>query len=88
MQAGAVTRDVLDQQREQDRTLFAKHVIIGWSNVVDSGGRSVPFSPEVCEEFLRALPDYILDDIKLFASTPGNFIDPDDLVDVEELEKN
>lgn len=88
MQRGVVTQEILNQQREQDRVLFAKHVIVGWRGVMDSGGKPVEFSTDVCQEFLQALPDYILDDIKLFASTPSNFVDHDDMIDTEELEKN
>lgn len=88
LQRGNLTQDMLDAEREQDRRLFPRHVIVGWRDVVDANGEDVPFSPADCEEFLRALPDYVVDEIKAFANTPANFLDAENLIDEEALEKN
>lgn len=73
LQVGAINQKMIDENREQDRILFPKHVIVGWENMPDSKGENVPFSSENCEAFLRALPNWIFDEIRNFASTSANF---------------
>ena len=52
-----VTVEDVATNRENDRYLYAKHVIVGWGNVSDKSGESVPLSEESCKEFLRRYPD-------------------------------
>jgi len=70
--------------RKNARELFPRHVIKGWVDVLNDDGEEVAFTPEACEDFLGALPEWILDDLILFVGSPTNFtesgaIDPDDV---------
>lgn len=78
--------DMLASYRDEDRVLYAKHVITGWSGIKDASGKEVSFSQDECSAFLGALPDYIFDEIREFATNEGNFVD--DAVDVEGTSKN
>jgi hypothetical protein len=73
-----------------DREFFPLYVISGWKGVVDLEGEEVPFSPEVCAEFLAALPDWIVQELSVFAGRAHNFL-PDDMpteAEVDEQAKN
>lgn len=73
LRAGAINEKLIAENREQDRVLFPKHVIVDWKDMPDGDGNSVPFSPDTCEEFLRALPNWIFDEIRAFAGNNENF---------------
>lgn len=77
--------DVVQETRNQDRHLYAEEVVTGWRNVIDMEGNPVEFSQENVLEFLQALPDWLFDDVRLFAANPENFteVSPD-----EEMEEN
>lgn len=81
-----VDASILNQQREQDRELFPRYVMRGWSGVVDADGNEVLFSQDNAADFLQALPDWLVDEIRNFASEPANFLEDD--MDAEELAKN
>ena len=85
-----ITREMLKENREHDRALYGKHIIAGWDNIVDDTGVEVSYSPEVCSQFLRSLPDWIFDDIRVFAANPANFLaeDEPDTAEVEETAGN
>lgn len=87
VQAGAVSVNLIEANRDEDRELYAQHIIKGWENVIDDKGKQVPFSPEVCLEYLRALPSDIFDSIREFASNPVNHRDREGL-NVEATSKN
>jgi hypothetical protein len=76
--------------RDIDRKLYPKYVLKGWSGVVDAQGREAEFSEENAAAFLAALPDWIFDDVRGFASDPQSFLpeDEDPVPDVEELAGN
>lgn len=84
---GSVSAGLLDETRENDRELYAKHVVVGWRGVQDSSGKQVQFTREVCAEFLEALPNWLFDELREFCGTPTNFI-ADDQVDAEAVGKN
>lgn len=74
--AGAqIDASILDEGREEDRVLFAKYVVAGWRDVIDSKGKPVAFNPTDCEAFLRALPDWKFDDIRNFCGNARNFLE-------------
>jgi hypothetical protein len=83
---GTVTERQIAESREKDRQLFPKFVVVGWENVTDREGNQVPFTPDNCEQFLRALPDWIFDDIRNFAADNANFFG--EPIDIEETAKN
>lgn len=76
--------------------LFSQHVVVDWPTPpVDSAGKPVPFSPENCQGFLQAIPDYMFDDpsgsypsLVRFASNPLNFSDGYDEDEEKELAGN
>lgn len=84
---GSVTAGLLDETRDTDRALYAKHILTGWSGVVDTKGKPVPFTHDVAAEFLAALPTWLFDELREFCGTPSNFI-ADDQVDTEAVAKN
>lgn len=73
---------MINENREEDRSLYPKHVVEDWKDVVDNKGKSVKFTPQVCEEFLTALPDWIFDDIRAFCGESANFTG--EPIDIEE----
>jgi len=68
----------LARSRNLDRTLYAEHVVVGWSDVVDGDGVTVPFSKAACRELLEALPDDVLDQLRVFCQDASNFREADD----------
>ena len=59
--------------REDDRLSFGGTVVVGWRGVNDRHGEPAEFSPEACDAFLRALPDWIFDRLRLFAKVERSF---------------
>lgn len=85
----SVSTETLEKNREDDRRLFPKYVIVDWKDIKDSQGKDVPFTQENCAEFLQALPDWIFDDIGIFCRKNSNFVDePVEVYEAEELAKN
>ena len=85
LRSGKITPAMSAENRKDDRELFPKHVIVGWSNVLDTDGTIVPYSQEECANFLNALPDWIFDELRAFCNDPANF---SETVDVEVAAKN
>lgn len=75
IQAGAVNQAMISENRAQDRELFPRFVVVGWEGVTDSKGKEVEFSRDNCSDFLRALPDWIFDEVRNYASNSANFAD-------------
>jgi hypothetical protein len=75
LRSGRLNAAVLDSTRDHDRELFAKLIVKGWENVEDDQGNPVPFSQEDCLGFLQALPNWIFDDLRNFASDAQNFLE-------------
>jgi len=75
--SGKMTEHRLEDIRDIEAKLFAKHVIVGWKNVY-KGGQPSPCTYENALELLRALynrrPD-IFQMITAFAREPENFLD-------------
>jgi hypothetical protein len=86
IQKSKLNEKILNENREEDKELYAKHVIKGWSGVVDAQGKNVPFNEESVTELLDALPPWIFDDIREFASDIDNFIA--EQIDTEDVAKN
>ncbi len=83
--SGVVSASMLDENRDEDRELFPLHVAKGWRDVVDAKAKPVEFSADECEQFLGALPDWLFDEMRLFAGNPSNFAD---MIDVQVASKN
>lgn len=65
----------LEEERETDRMLLAHSCIRDWGTApVDAKGKAVEFSAENAYEFLKQLPDYMLDPLRNFAANIYNFI--------------
>lgn len=86
VQAGAITANLIDSNRNEDKELYAQYIIKGWSGVKDDQGNDVPFSQADCLDFLKAIDNYIFDPIREFASNPLNFVE--DMIDVDATAKN
>jgi hypothetical protein len=72
-----VTSNKIEEAREKDRELYALHVVKGWKGVQDTDEKEVPFDSENCLEFLKALPDWIFDEVRAVASEPQSFTELD-----------
>lgn len=88
IQAGNMTPGIIAENREEDRELYPSHIVAGWEGVVDSGNKPVKFSEAACRSFLKALPDWLFDNIRMYAATPSNFVNDEEPIDVEEVAKN
>mgnify|MGYP001565451742 CR=1 FL=1 len=64
--------------REEDRTLFAEFVLVGWDHVYDVHGAAVPFAASEALDYLRAMPDTLFDQVRYFARDESNFRPPSD----------
>lgn len=73
--AGQVSTSMIDENREQDRLLFPKHVIVDWEDMLDADGTELAFSEKDCKEFLEALPNHIWDGLRNYATAPENFVE-------------
>lgn len=83
--AGAFNTGTFKEARDNDRDLYARYVIVGWKGIYDKSGKEAKFSEDECRAFLRALPDYLFDQIRAFCTEPSNFSDQ---VSVEAIVKN
>ncbi len=85
---GKITAKILNENREQDRELFPKFVIIGWKGVLSATRKDVPFNADNCAQFIAALPNQIFDGLRQFAASPGSFITDADEIGIEDQAKN
>ena len=92
MRGGKMSAEVLAANRDQDRELFTKHIVVDWKaeTVRNAAGKPVKFSPEACAAFLQALPNDLFDELRVFCGDVDNFREEDDLTreDIEGLAKN
>lgn len=80
-----ITANTVKQNRDEDRALFADHVIAGWRSIPDADGNAVEFSKENAKAFFESIPSWIFDDIRVFAQDMTNYIDS---ADGEDTAKN
>jgi hypothetical protein len=73
VQSGAINQVMIKENREQDRDLFPRFVVVGWDGILDSDGEPVEFTKENCADFLAALPDWLFDEVRDFAGKSSNF---------------
>lgn len=72
---GKVDAADADQDRDDDRALYPRYVIVGWRNVKNKEGKPVEFTIDACLAFIAALPNWIFDKIRVFCMRPENFVD-------------
>jgi hypothetical protein len=82
------------RNRNEDRQLFPKYVIVSWENV-ESEKHSpespdyIEYSRELAAELCKKLPAHLFDRIRGFAATPEEFYPDTDIPpDAEEVAKN
>jgi hypothetical protein len=69
-----VSVELIQEDRNRDRDLYAEYVIIGFGdNVVDAKGEKVLFSKENLKAFLALIPDEQFDDLRKFCRDESNF---------------
>lgn len=81
-----LTADTLDEARDADRKLFVAHVLAGWKDMFDGKGKKVPYNKQNAEQFIKALPDWLFDRIRVFCNEITNFVD-DATISTEEVEE-
>lgn len=83
-----ISRETMKKLRERDYELFPRHVIVSWENPpTDASGAPVEMTPENTEQFLRALPEYVFEELRNFVGNEYNFLDHSS-EDLEEHGKN
>lgn len=65
--------ELIRDNRNRDRELYPKFIVIGWEKVVDAKGDAVPFSMENCNAFLKAIDDDEFDGLREFCREAANF---------------
>lgn len=90
IRAVGVSAAMVEENRENDRDLYAQHVIRGWEGIKDASGAVVPFSPGVARDFLAALPSWLFDELRTFCGEASNFVErgSKDAAQTEESAKN
>ena len=79
LRSSDLTPEMLEENREKDRRLFPKYVVVDWDGVFDAKGKPVKFSQEACAEFLAALPRDLFNELRDFCSMPDSFrAEPDE----------
>lgn len=78
---------MIENNRDNDRVLYAKYIVKGWKHVKDDKGKDVPFNEENAQGFLEALPYWLFDKVRNFATVVRNFVDID-VPDAEATAKN
>lgn len=88
LKASKISATMLAENRDEDRALFPKFVIVNWNKrpPIDAAGKSAPFNEENCVAFIKALPDDVFDEVRDFATNMENFRDDD--FDTEAVAKN
>lgn len=76
--------DFDELMRQRDVELYPKLVVTGWDDCFATDNSLVPFDEESCREFLAALPDWIMDEVRLYAVQAANFL-PDDAPDEADI---
>lgn len=82
LKAGDLSPEMLEENRQKDRVLFPRYVVVGWKGILDAKGKAVAFSAEACAEFIQALPRDMFNELRDFCSMPDNFR-PDDDRDID-----
>ena len=87
----SLTSDNAKEDREEDRILYPKYIIVGWGGIrkkINRDGKievvDVPFSRDECAKFIKVLPGWIFDKLRMFCMRPEKFLDPDDLQEQRE----
>lgn len=76
LQASNMSAGMIASNRAEDRELYAVHIVKGWSKApVDAEGKEAPPTPDNIRAFISALPDWIFDDLRVFAGNPANFLE-------------
>jgi len=65
--------EAIARDRSRSFDLFAEHVLVGWEGVVDAKGEPVAFSTATAAGLLRALPEIVFQDLRVFFILPRNF---------------
>lgn len=85
--AEILSSDRLKDDRDIDRELMAKTCARGWGNPpVDVNGETPEFSPENCHDFLKAVPDWLIDPCRSFVANIYNFVDRSALITPDKAE--
>ena len=80
------TPETIEQARQEDIRLFAKHVVVSWTGVVEASGGEVELTEEVCRQFLEAIPSDMFTELRAFCLDIDNFRD-EDCMDADELDE-
>jgi hypothetical protein len=70
--------EVLRLNREVDRKLYPLHVVVGWPTApLQDDGKPAEWSQQSCADFLKAIPDDMMDDLRNHCASSSNFRGPE-----------
>ena len=84
---GKIGPTFVEDNREMDRDLYAKHVVVGWRDMYKATGEEVVYSPEEAANLMRIMPAWMFDELRGFCGNPDNFNSGSGHVEVEERAK-
>lgn len=74
-----VTLKTVNDNRDKDIELYAKHVIQDWKFVVDEKNKPVEYTPAEGQDFIEQLcannQNWVFDDLRMFCSDMSNFVE-------------
>jgi|TARA_Y100000310_G_scaffold160698_2_gene160516 hypothetical protein len=85
-QGRKISAAIVRENRDDDRELYAKYIVVGWRGVMNKAQKEVPFSRENCADFLKALPNHIFDGLRTHCGELLNFLEDEEGIDPDELE--
>ena len=72
------------RDRDEDRILYPRYVVVGWSGVYDKDGKPAKFDHDNCKAFIAALPNWLFDRLRIFCMKPEDFLSEDDFEEMAE----
>lgn len=64
---------LLQLLREPDREAYPGTILVGWEKNTDENGKEVAYSEEEAKLWLKALPDWLFDRLRIYCLDPANF---------------
>lgn len=90
LRSGNISESMIRESRDEDRELYAQHILQGWEGVVDSVGAPAEFNADNALAFLRSMPNWMFDELRSFCGSAESFLEAQEMSaeDVEEQGKN
>lgn len=74
LKKGGMDAETIEKNRGEDRDLYPKYIIKALRGVLDKDGKVAEDTAENRKKFIEALPNWLFDELRVFASDPINFL--------------